>query len=68
MSAGFGVNMIQQYIDSFTKCYPQKKCEVKPAYNRQGMQIGYRVAINGDWGDLVLSESDMHNAIVSFNR
>lgn len=60
--------MIQRYIESFTKCFPQKKCEVKPAYNKQGVQIGYRVAINGDWGDLVLSETDMREAIVSFNR
>lgn len=60
--------MIQQYIDSITKCYPQKKCEVKPAYNKQGFQIGYRVAINGDWGDLVLTDTDMRVAIAAFNR
>lgn len=60
--------MIQQYIDSFTKCYPQKKCEVHRAYNKQGVAIGYRVAINGDRGDLVLSETDMREAIKAFNR
>lgn len=57
-----------EYVEAFTKCYPQKRCEVKNAYNKQGMHIGYRVGINGDFGDRILSEQDMREAIRVFNR
>lgn len=60
--------MIQAYIDAASRCYPQKKWDVRPAYNKQGRQVGYRVGINGDYGDRILSEDDLRSATRDFNR
>ena len=42
----------QIYIDAFTKCYPQHRCEVKRRFNKQGQFIGFAVGINGDFGNM----------------
>ena len=60
--------MIQQYIEAFTRCYPEKNVEVRPTFNKQGTQIGWRVGINGDFGNLVLSDADIREATRAFMR
>lgn len=60
--------MIQEYIDAFTSCYPQKRCEVKQAFNREGKFIGFRVGIDGDFGNLVLTAEDLRDATRAFKR
>ena len=60
--------MINAYISAFNRAYPQKKCDVKPAFNKQHEQIGWRVAIDGDYGNMILSNDDMRVAISNFLR
>lgn len=59
-------NLVQEYTDAFTKHYPQSKLEVKPVRVRGG-GMGFRIGINGDFGDLTLTEADMRDAIRKFN-
>lgn len=58
--------MIQEYIEAFGRHYPQKRCEIKPKRIRG--ELRYRVFIDGDAGDITLSEADMREATRMFNR
>lgn len=58
----------QIYIDAFTKCYPQHRCEVKRRFNKQGQFIGFAVGINGDFGNMILTTDDMRAAVRNFQR
>lgn len=58
--------LTQQYIAAFSRCYPQKRVDVK-ARSRNG-QMFFRVAINGDDGGRELTEADMRSAIRDFGR
>lgn len=60
--------MVQEYISAFQRCYPQAQVDVKNAYNKEGRHIGYRVGINGDYGNLVLSADDIREATRAFKR
>jgi len=53
---------ITSYIDAFHTAYPQKKVDVIHA--RQG----YRVGINGDFGDRIYSELELRIATRAFQR
>ena len=58
--------LTQQYIAAFSRCYPQKRVEVKAKYRNQ--QWFFKVAINGDDGGRELTEAEMRSAIRDFNR
>ena len=54
------MSFINSYIEAFHTAYPQKRCEVRHA--RQG----YRVGINGDFGDRIYSELELRVATRAF--
>lgn len=45
------------YIQAFLSCYPHKSIEVIPVRSRDG--IKYRVVIDHNRGDILLSEDDL---------
>lgn len=54
--------MLQQYIDAFQRCYPQKTVRVKPADMRRGGSMSFWVYINGDKGDRPLTTAELESA------
>lgn len=58
--------MIDDYKAAFNRCYPHHHVAVKPKKVRG--EIRYRVIINGEAGDLLLSADDMKGATRLFNR
>jgi hypothetical protein len=58
--------VIPEYIEAFNRCYPQKKCEIKP--KRVRGQVEFRVIIDGDDGGVTLSNDDLREATRMFNR
>ena len=54
------MSFINFYINAFHTAYPQKKVDVRPS--RQG----YRVGINGDFGDRIYSELELRIATRAF--
>jgi hypothetical protein len=59
--------MIAEYIEGFQRCYPGKQVELKPKKTREG-DIRFRVLINREPGDILLSEGDVKSATRLFNR
>lgn len=60
------MNIIQAYKEQFLKHYPAKNVRVLPRKTREG--IRFAVEIDGDKGDILLSENDMRDAIRMFTR
>jgi hypothetical protein len=60
------MNFIEAYIQGFKKHYPEKEVLVKS--KRHNGNWCYRVVINGDAGDLLLTEQDMRDATRMFNN
>jgi hypothetical protein len=60
------MDMIQAYIEGFKKHYPSHNVEVKS--KRQRGEWRFAVIINGDKGDVLLSEADMREATRMFNK
>ncbi len=58
--------MIQEYKEAFLRCYPHKTVEVKPRKVRG--ELRFSVVINGDRGDLLLTEEQVGEATRAFNR
>ena len=58
--------MIAEYKEAFVRCYPHHHVEVKPKKVRD--EIRYRVIVNGEAGDLLLSSDDLKHATKLFNR
>ena len=56
------MSFINSYIDAFHTAYPQKKVDVRPS--RQG----FRVGINGDFGDRIYSELELRIATRAFQH
>jgi hypothetical protein len=61
------MSFISAYIDAFHTAYPQKRCEVRRA-RAQGGNPTYRVGINGDFGDRIYSELELHIATRAFQN
>jgi hypothetical protein len=59
-------NIIAQYLEAFGQHYPAMQVQVKPKRVRGDLK--FAVLINGDAGDLLLSEDDLRSAIRMFNR
>ncbi len=57
------MSFINAYIAAFQSTYPQKKVDIRPAQHGN-----YRVVINGDAGDIVLSEFDMRTSTRFLNN
>lgn len=53
--------MVEEYIQAFLSCYPHKHIEVHPK-TMKDRSIRYRVMIDRDGGDILLSEDDMRFA------
>ncbi len=62
------MDLDQQYMAAFSATYPQKTVAVRRRFNKQGQFVGFQVAIDGDWGDMILTTNDMREAIRNFNR
>lgn len=58
--------MIPEYKEAFSRCYPHHHIEVKPKKVRD--ELRFRVIINGEAGDLLLSAEDMKGATRLFNQ
>lgn len=58
------MNLAQIYTDEFSRAYPATPVKVRPA-NKNG---SFRVYVNGDHGDFVMSPADMSEAIANFQR
>ena len=56
------MSFIKAYIAAFNSAYPQKRVDVHT------VRGGYKVAINGDAGDIVLSEFDMRTSTRFLNN
>ena len=61
------MHLLQEYRASFERAYPQTKLDIR-IKTRRGQAPKFRVGINGDFGDIELSESDMREAVRNFNR
>ena len=60
------MDFITAYKQAFLSCYPQKTIDVKPRRVRGALM--YRVIIDSDPGDTMLSEEDMRGATRMFMR
>lgn len=60
-------NVLQQYIEEFQKHYPKHQV-LLATVRRKGQPTGYKVYINGDAGDMVLTEADLREAVRNFQR
>ena len=58
--------MIADYIEAFQSIYPGHTVEVKPKKVRG--EIRFQVIVDGDRGDITLSESDVKEATRAFKR
>jgi len=56
------MSFINSYIDAFHTAYPQKRCEVR------SQARGFRVGINGDFGDRIYSELELRIATRAFQN
>lgn len=59
---------VASYIEAFNKHYPAKHIEVKPRKADLLGQQRFAVLIDGDAGDITLTESDMRSATRMFQR
>jgi hypothetical protein len=61
--------MIEEYLAAFAKHYPHHSVKVKPVRGkRHGDETRFAVYINGERGDITLSQDDIRSAIRMFNR
>jgi hypothetical protein len=60
------VSLVAEYIESFGRCYPHKKVEIKG--KMKNGELLYRIIIDKDPGDILLNGEDMRVAIRGFNR
>jgi len=61
----FNPDTAAKYKLAFSRCYPQKRLEIRSHYHR-GQWQGYKIIIDGEAGDISLSEMRMHQAIEGF--
>lgn len=59
---------VTAYIDAFSRCYPQTKIRVTNRWDRVAQVMQHRVHIDGDAGDLTLSEETMRSATRDLQR
>jgi hypothetical protein len=62
------MSYINEYKQAFNTCYPQKKVDVKIFRQRGENIIRHRIIIDGDAGDISLTEAEMRSATRDFNR
>lgn len=60
------LTFIQAYLEAFHKHYPAKDVRVK--HKRHNGEWRYAVIIDGDKGDMLLSETDLREATRAFNK
>lgn len=60
------MDLISRYLEAFAKHYPAKNVKVKPKRLRGDLK--FQVVIDGDAGDMLLSEDDIRAAVRMFNR
>jgi hypothetical protein len=60
------MTFIDAYKEAFSRNYPHHTCKVTP--RRVRGELRYAIIINGDKGDLLLSEEDVRSATRDFNR
>lgn len=58
--------MVSEYIEAFHTCYPHKSIEVKP--KKVKGEIMFRVIIDKEPGDILLTPDDMKFATRLFKR
>jgi hypothetical protein len=58
--------MIAEYMEGFQRCYPGKTVELRPVKVRR--EIRYRVIINGEGGDRLLSADEVKSSTRDFNK
>lgn len=58
--------MIREYKEAFQRCYPDKSVEVRP--KKVKGEIRFRVVVDKDPGDLLLTKDDIMYATKQFNR
>lgn len=61
------MTFISAYVEAFLKHYPEKTLTVK-SRRQTDRSWKYAVIINGDAGGILLSEADIKEATVMFNR
>lgn len=61
------MSFIHEYETAFRQRYQQAKVNVITVRGREG-RPGYKVSVNGDHGDLVLSEFDLRVATRAFRN
>lgn len=59
--------MIAAYMAAFLSCYPHKSIDVREKRMKDG-SVMHRVLINGEGGDILLSEDDLRYATRLFKR
>lgn len=57
----------ESYVEAFQRCYPQKNVQVVPRHV-SAWEIRYRVYVDGEPGDSLLTEDDLRFATALFNR
>jgi hypothetical protein len=60
--------MIAEYIEAFQRCYPGRSVELKPKRDNRTREIRWRVIIDKDGGDRLLSDDEVKQATRDFNR
>jgi hypothetical protein len=58
---------VEEYKNAFLRHYPDKDLQVLFKKKVDGT-YGFKVAINGDAGDLILSPGDIMDATMGFNK
>lgn len=59
--------MIAEYKAAFNRCYPDKTVDLKPKKMRNG-EIRFRVIVDKDPGDMLLTQDDLKYATQLFER
>ena len=60
------MNFIQEYIEAFLKCYPQKKVEVNGPFSGKDRIQRWEVVIDGDKGNFRLTHEQLVEATKGF--
>jgi hypothetical protein len=60
--------MIAEYIEAFQRCYPGRSVELKPKLDNRTREMRWRVIIDKDPGDILLTEAEVKSATRDFNR
>lgn len=59
---------VQVYCESFNRCYPEKRIEVKAKFRKGGKFEGWEVVIDGEGTTRLLSDDDLISATRDFLR